>query len=202
MIAVDVETTGTNAHKHSILAIGAVDFHNPTNQFYDECRAWDGAHIEEEALAITGFTREEVADTSKKSEAEIVSAFIAWAKEIDDWTFVGQNPSFDRDFLIAACHRNHIDFPFAHRTLDTHTMAYMHMVKRGLKPPFDPKKRHTTLNLDGVLQYVGVPAEPRPHNALTGALCHAECASRLLYGKELLPDFSVFPIPWEVPKIP
>ncbi len=199
MIAVDVETTGTNAHKHSILAIGAVDFKNPANQFYDECRAWDGAHVEEEALKITGFSREEIADQSKKSEGEIVQAFIAWAKEISDWTFVGQNPSFDRDFLIAACLRNHFEFPFAHRTLDTHTLAYMHMVERGIVPPFDAKKRHTTLNLDGVLQYVGVPAEPKPHNALTGALCHAEAASRLLYGKELLPDFSAYPIPWSRP---
>jgi len=196
MIAVDVETSGTNPDKHSILAIGAVDIRNPTNQFYDECRAWDGAHAEERALEITGFTEAEIRDPSKKSEGQAVAAFIAWAKDIPDWTFVGQNPSFDRDFLEAACERNHMEFPFAHRTLDTHTMAYMHMLSRGITPPFDPKKRHTTLNLDGVLRYVGVPEEPKPHNALTGALCHAEAASRLLYGRLLLSEFESYRLPW------
>lgn len=196
MIALDIETTGTNPNKHSILAIGALDMKNPNNQFYDECRAWEGAHAEEQALLITGFTEDEIHDPSKKSEGEAVQAFIAWAKDIDDWTFVGQNPSFDRDFLIAACARNHLDFPFAHRSLDTHSFAYLHMVKRGIPPPFDRKKRHTMLNLDGVLKYCGVPEEPKPHNALTGALCHAESASRLLYDRPLLPEFEEYPIPW------
>jgi DNA polymerase III epsilon subunit-like protein len=202
MIALDIETTGVSPRKHSILSIGALDFNNPTNQFYDECRAWEGAHMDAEAFQVNGFSKAEAEDPAKKTEAEAVRAFIAWAEDIEDWTFVGQNPSFDRDFLIAACERNHIDFPFAHRSLDTHTMAYMHMVKRGVKPPFNIAKRHTTLSLDGVLEYIGVSGgEPKPHNALMGAMCHAEAASRLLYDRPLLEEFSVFPIPWSIPKI-
>lgn len=202
MIALDIETSGVSPEKHSILSIGALDMRNPGNQFYDECRAWDGAHLDETAARINGFSKEDATDLSKKTEREAVEAFIAWAEDIADWTFVGQNPSFDRDFLIAACERNHIAFPFAHRSLDTHTMAYMHMIQRGITPPFDEKKRHTMLSLDGVLEYVGVSGgEPKPHNALTGALCHAEAASRLMYGRALLPDFEVYPIPWTIPKI-
>jgi len=48
-----------------------------------------------------------------------------------------------------------------------------------------------------VLNYVGIPDEPQPHNALTGALSHAEVISRLLYDQELLEDFKMFPIPWK-----
>lgn len=200
MIALDIEASGIDSRKSSILSIGAVDCDNPTNQFYDECRAWEGAHINDEALAVNGFSREEATDPDKKTEAELVRAFIAWATELRDWTFVGQNPSFDRDYVLSACERAGIEFPFAHRTLDTHSLAYMHMVAHGITPPFDAEKHRTSLNLDAALQYVGIPEEPKPHNALTGALSHAEVASRLLYGKGLLPDFEVYPIPWEVPR--
>jgi DNA polymerase III epsilon subunit-like protein len=200
MIALDIEATGVDAHKNSILSIGAIDFDDPTNQFYDECRAWDGAHINEEALEVNGFSREEATDPSKKTEAELVRNFIAWATDRRDWTIVGQNPSFDRNYVFAACERARIDFPFAHRTLDTHSMCYIHMIEHGVTPPFDALKHRTALNLDAALNYVGIPEEPKPHNALTGAMCHAEVASRLLYGRNLLPEFEVYPIPWEVPK--
>lgn len=200
MIAVDVEASGTEYGIHSIVSLGAVDMLNPTNQFYDECRIWDGASINEEALEVCGFTKEEITDPEKKSEGEVVRAFIAWAQECEEMTIVGQNPSFDRDFIKAACGREKISFPFAHRTVDTHSLAYMHMVHRGLKPPYDIEKKRTSLNLDAILNYVGIPEEPQPHNALTGALSHAEVAMRLLYGRELLNDFSIYPIPWEVPK--
>jgi DNA polymerase III epsilon subunit-like protein len=197
MIALDVETTGTNPNVHSILAIGALDFDNPTNQFYGECRAFDGAHVEGEALEINGFTEEETRDPRKKSEAELVRAFIAWAEDCRGWNIVGQNPSFDLGFTQAACARAHADFPFPHRTIDTHSLAYMHMVSRGLTPPFNSEHHRSDMNLDYILRYCGIPEEPRPHNALTGALCHAEVASRLLYDHALLPDFSHYTIPWQ-----
>lgn len=196
MIVLDIEASGTNYEKHSIVSIGALDFKNPSNQFYDECKVWDGAHIDDGALEVNGFTKEEIIDPNKKTEGEIVKAFIAWAMEIDDHTLLGQNPSFDRDFVLHACYRNHLEFPFPYRTLDTHSLAYIHMIKAGKKPPFDEEKHRTALNLDTVLNYVGIPDEPQPHNALTGAMSHAEVASRLLYDKKLLPEFDKFNIPW------
>lgn len=197
MIVVDVEASGTEESKHSILSVGAIDFDNPEHQMYEECRAWDGAKIEEEALAVNGFTLEQATDAKKQSEAELVHKFITWAKDMPDTTFAGQNVSFDRDFLRAAAMRaGHTEWPFAHRTIDTHTLAWMHMVKRGVQPPIDPLKHHSSLNLDAVLLYCGIPEEPQPHNALTGAKSHAEVISRLLYGKKLLPEFEKFEIPW------
>ncbi len=201
MIAVDIETTGTNPEKHSILSLGAVDFEEPTRQFYDECRVWDGAHVEEEALVINGFTEAEIRDSSKKSEAELVESFLAWAMEARGWNFLGQNASFDLSFVRAACGRAHLDFPFPHRVIDTHTLCYMHLVSRGVAPPFDLVHHHTGINLDFALRYVGIPEEPKPHNALTGALCHAEVASRLLYHRNLLPEFEMFPVPFTVPRV-
>jgi len=196
MIVVDVEASGVDYHKHSIVSIGALDFDNPTNRFYEECRIWDGAHVMNEALAVCGFSKEEITDQNKKSEAEIAKAFIEWALDTAEHTLAGQNVSFDRDFLKAAAERaGHVDWPFAYRSIDTHTLAYMHMVKSGSEPPLENKR--SALNLDRVLNYTGIPNEPEPHNALTGALSHAEVIARLLYDKKLLPEFEEHLIPWQ-----
>lgn len=198
MLVLDVESSGVEAHKHSIVSVGALDLDNPSNRFYEECRVWDGAHISEEALEVNGFTKEQITDPQKQSEADLAHAFIKWSESVSERTFAGQNPSFDRDFLKYACERaGHTAWPFAHRTIDTHTLCYMHMIKCGLTPPTDPEHRRSALNLDAVLNYCGIPKEPEPHNALTGALSHAEVISRLLFDKKLLSEFEQFEIPWK-----
>lgn len=199
MLVIDVEASGTEAHKHSIVSLGALDLGNPTNRFYEECRVWDGAHIMDGALEVNGFTKEQITDPKKQSEADLVHAFLQWADGLPERTFAGQNVSFDRDFVKYAAERaGHTDWPFAHRTIDTHTLCYKHMIDRGLVPPVE--HRRSALNLDAVLMYCGIPMEPEPHNALTGALCHAEVVSRLLYGRKLLPEFMQYDIPWTAKK--
>lgn len=195
MLIVDVEASGTDYSKHSIVSVGALDFANPQNRFYEECRIWDGAHIMDGALQVNGFTKEQIIDPSKQSEADLIHTFLAWADTIAERTLAGQNVSFDRDFLKAAAERaGHTDWPFAYRTIDVHTLAYMHMIQRGLQVPI--VHRRSALDLDAIMKYCGIPEEPMPHNAMTGALSHAEVVSRLLYGRKLLPEFTDFPIPW------
>lgn len=196
MLILDIEASGTEYGKHSIVSIGALDFNDPDNRFYAECRIWDGAHIMDGALEVNGFSEVEITDPNKKSEAEIVVEFLEWSMSLDDRTIGGQNPSFDRDFLKAACERAGMQWDLAYRTVDTHSLCWMHIVKRGEEPPIDPQHKRSALDLDAVLQYCGIPEEPHPHNALTGALCHAEVASRLLYDKKLLPEFESYDIPW------
>ncbi len=90
MLAVDVESSGTEAHKHSILSLGAIDLGNPSRPFfYEECRAWDGAKLEPEAFAVNGYTEASATDPNKQSEADLVHKFKAWALEADDRTFAG-----------------------------------------------------------------------------------------------------------------
>lgn len=194
MIIVDVESSGVEPAKHSILSIGAIDFLNPKNQFYGECRIWDGAHIMDEALAVNGFTREQITDTKKQTEKDLVKSFLAWVEILSEHTIAGQNPSFDRDFIHKALERYHLNWPLAYRTIDLHTVCYFHMVKRGVSPPIANKR--TDLNSDKIMKYVGIPAEPHPHNALNGAKVAAEALSRLLYDKSLMEEFKDYPIPW------
>lgn len=196
MIVIDIEASGTVYEKHSIISIGALDLNQPEHRFYEECRIWEGAHIMEDAQIFLKMSDEAFHDPNKKTEGEIVREFFEWSQHMGDRTLAGQNVSFDRDFLKAACHREGLPWDLAHRTIDTHTLCYMHMIKRGIEPPVDAQHRRSALNLDAVLNYCGIPDEPEPHNALTGALSHAEVISRLLYGKKLLPEFEQFSIPW------
>ncbi len=196
MICLDIEASGLRADLHSIVSIGAISLSDPDNRFYMECRVWDGAHIDEQALAVNGFTETEITDPSKPSEAELARAFLEWSQHFGNRTLAGQNVSFDRDMLRAAAGRAKLSWDLAHRTIDSHSLCWMHIINRGLKPPVDEQHRRSALNLDAILNYCGIPDEPQPHNALTGALSHAEVIHRLLYNEKLLPEFNNHPLPW------
>lgn len=198
MISLDVESSGLDPRACSILSLGAIDTDDPANQFYDECRAWDGAEINDMALEVNGFTREEIGpESGKKTEAELMRDFIAWATDRPaNRTLLAQNVPFDLGFVQQACKRAGVESPFAHRTLDLHTLCWMHMTLTGKTPPFDEERHRTAINLTAVLNYCGLPQEPAPHNALTGALCHAEAFARMAYTRSIVPEFSTFEIPW------
>ncbi len=196
MIILDVEASGTEFGKHSIVSLGAIDFTNPENRFYKECKIWESAHVMDEALVVNGFTLEQITDPTKMSEGELATQFLEWTQGMADRTLVGQNVSFDRDFVKVAAHRVHLQFDLPYRTIDTHTLCWMHMTKKGIEVPIDAQHKRSLLNLNAILEYCGIPNEPNPHNALTGAMCHAEVTSRLLYNKKLLPEFTEFEIPW------
>lgn len=196
MISLDVESSGLDPRTCSIVSLGAIDTEDPTNQFYDECYVWDGADINDEALNVNGFNREELgAESGKKSEAELIRDFVAWATDRPaNRTLLAQNVPFDLGFVQAACKRAGIESPFAHRALDLHTLCWLHMTMQGMQPPTN--KHRTAINLTVVLEYCGLPEEPSPHNALTGALCHAEAFARMAYNEKIVPEFSTFDIPW------
>lgn len=196
MIVVDMESSGLDAVKHGLLSVGAVEFGNPENTFYGECRLWDGAHVDPAALVVNGFTERDAHDPKKQTDGELIKAFLEWSNVCSEKTLAGQNPSADRDLLRAAAYRYHVDWQFAFRTIDLHSVAYMHMITRGSAVPMS--HGHSALSLDRILVYCGLPEEPRPHNGLRGALLETECFSRLFYDRPLLPDYHKYKIPWVV----
>jgi len=135
MIVVDVETSGTDSRLHSIVSIGAVDFEQPERQFYRECRIFDGAQVEAEALAVNGFSLEQVTDMHKQSLEQVMAEFIAWCKPVANRTLGGHNTSFDRDFLQASVARYNLAYRFGNRVLDLHSFCWMHMARCGQTPP-------------------------------------------------------------------
>ena len=193
MIIVDVETTGLDPNKHCIVSIGAIDFFNPKSQFYQECRIFEGAEITKEALNLNGFTEEQIKDPKRKSQYEIIKEFLSWIIRLDNNTIAGQNPSFDRDFLKATAKRCNVNWPLHHRTIDLHSLCYAHFLKRLIKPPY--RDGMNNLSPVQIYNYVGLPEEEKPHIGLTGAKMEAEAFSRLIYGKNLLDEFIIYPIP-------
>ncbi len=193
MIVVDVETTGVDDRIHSIVSIGAVDFTDQERRFYGECRMWEGAQVEPEALRVNGFTMEQVMDPTKQALEQLVGAFFAWTRESQVRTLAGQNTFFDHGFLRVSAERYRMPWEFGHRIIDLHSIAWAHMLTHGVQPPV--KYNRTSLTNDTILQYVGLPAEPKPHNGLVGALMEAEALSRLVHGKQFLPEYNEYPVP-------
>jgi DNA polymerase III epsilon subunit-like protein len=194
MIIVDVETTGLNPEIHSILSIGAVDFSNPSNQFYEECRIWHGAEIKPEALAVNGFTEEEARSPGKKPLRKIMKEFVLWITQIHDRTLAGENPSFDRDFLANSIERSDLDFRLGHRMVDLHSLSYIHHLHCGIPVPL--KNGRTDLDCNKTFAYAGLPEKSVPHHALdVCAKMEAEAFSRLIYGKILFEEFRKYSIP-------
>lgn len=196
MLAIDCEMTGLDTELHAIISIGAIDITNPSRTFYGECTVFEDAEIDPAALGVNGFTKEECLDPNKDSQKELLEKFVSWVKESPNYTMLGQNVAFDRVFLNKAFKREGIEFAFSHRVIDLHTTAYVEYLKTERTIPVRGEKTHTSvLNLDEILLYVGLPKEPHPHNALTGASVSAEAFSRLVYKKNLLSEFTEYPIP-------
>lgn len=193
MIVVDVETSGIDPYKNSILSIGAVDFSKPKNQFYMECGLEEGKEFTAEALKINGFKEEEIKSPSNKTLESILNQFISWMQPIEDKTIGGHNVNFDASFLNTAFKRYNIRFSFGHRVVDTHSLTYASMIKNGKHIP--TKYEKTDITSDYVFNYVGLPSEPKPHNGLNGAKMEAESLSRLIFGKPLLEEYKTYKIP-------
>ena len=193
MIVTDIEATGLDAQKCSILSIGAINFDNPTEQFYEECRAFDGAEFLDEALSVNGYTLEQAVDTRKQSEAELIKRFSAWvAKQNTTKIIAGQFISADIEYLRAACERAKIEYFFPRHFIDLHSVSYAEHLKRGVPIPTNNGK--PSLRLDETLKYLGMPTEPRPHIAINGAKLEAEAFSRIIFGKQLLEEYKKYPL--------
>ncbi len=194
MLVVDIETSGTDRDRHSILSIGAVDLTEPKRQFSGECQIRSGAEITDQALTVNGYTKEQIIDPSKPSEGELLLSFLDWLDEAAEHTIGGQNVHFDAGFLTSAAKRAGQIVEIEHRLIDLHSICWVQMVKRGIEPPVQNKV--SALSLDRIAEYTGLPPEPRPHLALNGAKWEAEAFSRLIYDQGLWPEFEQYPVPW------
>lgn len=192
MIVVDVECTGLNPDRHSILSIGAIDYNSPIRTFYGECRAFPGAELSEEGLKIAGFSHTDIVAQNKPTLEALVAQFLIWSGDCTERTLAGHNPDFDRDFLRASAERYNLPWTFGHRVVDLHSLAYGYQFSRGILPS---RNELSGLTSDQIHSFVGLPEEPHPHHALTGAAMEAEAFSRLLFGQHLLKQFRAYPIP-------
>ncbi len=206
-IVLDIETSGLNMLKSGIWQIGAIDL-NTMEEFFDECRIDEEDEIAKEALVIIGKTEEELRDKNKETQKKLIEKFLRWIDKRKMINFVCQGPQFDMGFLIAKINKYNLKETFHYRAFDLHTIAQMRYYEKNKK--FKIKDNKSDMSLSEILNFCGLPDERRllekgdivkegkPHNALEDAKLTAECFSRIIFGKNLLPKFTKFNIPEEL----
>jgi DNA polymerase III epsilon subunit-like protein len=193
MIVLDIETTGLDPRRHSIVEVGAIDFDSPGNYFNERCSIWNGAEIDFKALKINGLTLNEIQDQTIFTQKELISRFMNWIDQIEDKTIAGQNVDFDINFLNESSWRCGLNLSLGKRKVDQHSIVYAHFLRRNIRPPL--KDGSSDLNSDFIMNYVGLPSEPKPHRAINGARFEAEALSRLLFGRVMFDEFYKYAMP-------
>lgn len=208
MIVIDLETSGGNPVKHGIWQIGAIELENPKNYFLEESRIDDEDEISDEALKVIGKTEKELRDETKQSQKQLIQNFLKWRENVKEKDLLCHNPQFDQPFLRIKSVKYFNQDPFwpnYHRAFDLHTIAQMVFFK--LNKKFLIKDGHSDFGLTNILKLCGIEdkrvklengnivKEGNPHNALEDCKLEGECFSRLMYGRNLFPEYSQFKVP-------
>jgi len=194
MMIVDIETTGLNPVKNSIIEIAAIKFDKPDVYFHSLCRIDKEDEIDPKALEINGQSLKEIRDVNRPSQKQALIDFFKWINKQQDFFIGGQNVGeFDWNFLRAKAEKYGLDFPLHKRTLDLHAVTFFKYLKVHNK--FFVDKGISSMGLPAILQFLGLRDERGKHNALEDTKLEAECFSRLLNGKNLLEEFKQFSIP-------
>lgn len=208
MIVLDIETSGGNPLEHGIWQIGAIELEKPTNQFLEEAKIDDEDKISEEALKVIGKTEIELRNKSKQSQKELLNKFLEWMKSVDKKDLLCHNPQFDHSFLrdkFIKYFDKDFFWPDYHRAFDLHSIAQMKFFEINKK--FLIKEDHSDMGLPNILKLCGledkrvkikdgrIEKEGTPHNALEDCKLEGESFSRLMFGKNLFPEYAEFPVP-------
>jgi len=210
MIILDTETSGVNNGKCGIWQIGAIELENPNNYFLEESRIDDEDVVEQGALKVIGKTEDQLRDSSKQSQKQLIENFLKWAKACKEKIVIGQNVGWDVTFIQNKTIKYNLHKEFrevmGHRSIELHTLAQLEYYKIHKKFLLRGQgKSH--MDLKRVLEFCGmkdprtelngeeVLTEGTPHNALEDCRLEGECYFRLMFGKNLFPEYEKDHIP-------
>lgn len=164
-VAFDVETTGQDSVKDSIIELSAVKVKNGkiVDTFSELVRPID-KKISAEATKVNGITNEDVAESR-----EIWEVFPDFAKFIEDNVLVGYNSMvFDSHFLVRAGRYSHIILPNKH--LDVMHFSRNYLKQQGISNVVSLVKLGEMLGIEN----------PQAHRALADAETTAKIYLKLL----------------------
>jgi DNA polymerase III epsilon subunit-like protein len=180
MIIIDAETSGTDAKRNCLLSLGAVDM-DSGKHFYGECCMYHFSEIDPVALQINGFTVEEIQPGAFKPwPHQLYAKFLEWCNALPgdpEKRLLGGHNVGHLDVLFLEViqaqqkflHHREEKIPkwsFGYRTVDLHTVAFAMWGE--------------SLSHEKICERLGLPQEPKPHNALDGAVSEAACFRLLL----------------------
>lgn len=187
MIFLDLETSGLEENKYGILSLGALDFFNPENQFYEECQLDKGKSFNKKSLAVNGFGVKELRDPKKPKLKEVLEKFLDWKQSCINWTLAGHNVDFDIKFMKESLKRHKFEWVFGYGKVDTYTTAINYYLANNL--PIQMKNNYYVIHLEEILERVGLPKRTEKHNALEDVKLEAEAYSRMIFGLKLLKEY-------------
>ncbi len=201
VIVFDSETTGLSPTKNGVVAIGAID---PItgDRFYEECRIDANDEVNPYALQVNGFTEAEARDPDKEAQAELYLHFVEWCKAHNATALAGYNVNFDIRFLKGVAKKNGLAWDLPTKYVD---VEQVYMKEIFTNPRFDNEINKYLLRtgedrnvrgvkMDHAMESLGMGKEPRPHNALTGAVFCAELLTLITYGKHVAVEFDSYKI--------
>lgn len=179
-VVIDLETTGLDPETCGILEIGAVDAAG--RRFYRRVSLERGRRVDWPALECNGIDALDLGEGCSLEAA--IYALHAWLRSdgyLGRWIMGGKNPQFDYGFLKAHWpDAGRIDEPLhdviSRRCVDLHSLAYGMALRSGWDITGDD------FSLDDLYAAVGLDPEPKPHNALRGAVHEMEGFYRVLTG--------------------
>lgn len=155
---IDTETSGLNPILHEVLDV-AIIRQRPDGMFMDE---WSSkvapvniAEAEEIALQVNGYKDHPERWAGAPTFADVAHEVAA---RLDDCILVGHNVGFDLDFLQEALRRVGSTVKLPYHKIDTVTLAWEHLVPRGL----------SALSLDPIREFLGW-SKDGAHSALVDA---------------------------------
>lgn len=190
---VDTETAGLDPVMNGVVSVGACTIGGA--EWYGECRMYSHQIIQPAALKVNGFSKDDIAYNpadDKPSAHEMVRQLVEWARKTLTPTListdgsapigymVGQNARFDYEMLKSPWDNvlkegpRGAPFPFAHRTIDLHALTCAAFIRERRAIPAGGIFSGDTQ------AYLGMPEEPKPHNALAGAKYHRDMLLALL----------------------
>lgn len=168
MIILDIETTGTDPKRNCMLSLGAVDFETG-KEFYSECSIFEHSEVDPVAMDINGMNIADHQPGMKINPIRLYLDFVDWCEDFPDVTLAGHNIGHLDILFLEECHRLHlgnVGFPFSYRTVDLHSVAFT---------VFRESLKHSD-----ICKRLGLPPEPKPHNALSGARSERDAFKLLL----------------------
>lgn len=198
MIILDIETSGINWLKCGLWQIGAIDLESGET-FFEESRIDDEDIILDDPLSpkpvleVIGKTEEELRDKEKQSQKQLLENFLRWVSARKIKHFVCQNPQFDMGYIWTKARKYGLEINFDYKAFDLHSIAQIKYFD--INKQFFIEDNKSKMSLKRILEFCGIEDKRGVHNALEDVKLTAECFNRLVYGKNLLSEFTKFDTP-------
>lgn len=173
---IDLETSGTNPSKHSILEIGIIPLQDEKESFHVYIKPTKKIHWSKYAKVNFEKYSEnwEKHAVPPKTAIELLTKYLNRNFGDSKVTLIGHNIAFDLSFLKKLAYDAKLDeIPqISHRAIDTYTLLYILQSQ--------DKIPELALNSDGAFKYFNIePNEKDRHTALGDAIATKELFKRV-----------------------